>query len=117
MDVAGLVARMRARADYAGQLVHVEVLLERPGRFAEPRQPLPEALRRLLADRGIEQLYSHQAATLEEARAGRDFVVTTGTASGKTLCYNLPILEAVLADPNAPALYLFPTKGLAQDQL
>ena len=66
--------------------------------------------------RGIEQLYCHQVAALELARAGRDFVVITGTASGKTLCYNLPILEAAIAD-NARALYLFPTKALAQDQL
>ena len=51
------------------------------------------------------------------ARAGRDLVVVTGTASGKTLCYNLPILESCLADPDARALYLFPTKALAQDQL
>jgi DEAD/DEAH box helicase domain-containing protein len=117
MDVAALIERMQTRADYAGQLAHVEVLPERQGRFAEPRQPLPEALRRLLAARGIEQLYSHQSSALEAARAHHDVVVTTGTASGKTLCYNLPILEAALADPNARALYLFPTKALAQDQL
>ena len=70
----------------------------------------------MLAARGIEQLYSHQVAALEAARAGRDFVVVTGTASGKTLCYNLPILEAAIAD-GGRALYLFPTKALAQDQL
>ena len=111
MDVAALIERMRSRADYAGQLAHVEVLPERPGRFAEPRKPLADTLTRLLAARGIEQLYSHQCAALEAARAGRDFVVTTGTASGKTLCYNLPILEAALADPSARALYLFPDQG------
>ena len=69
--------------------------------------PLPEPLIRLLARRGIEQLYSHQVAALEMARDGQDFVVVTGTASGKTLCYNLPILETALADANARALYLF----------
>lgn len=117
MDVAGLLERMQARADYAGQLAHVEVLPERAGKFSEPAKPLDEALRRLLASRGIERLYSHQVAALEAARAGQDFVVTTGTASGKTLCYNLPILEATLAESQARALYLFPTKALAQDQL
>jgi DEAD/DEAH box helicase domain-containing protein len=117
MDVAALIERMQTRADYAGQLTHVEVLPERTGQFVAPRQPLSEALRRLLAARGINQLYSHQAAALEAARTYRDFIVTTGTASGKTLCYNLPILEAALADPAARALYLFPTKALAQDQL
>jgi DEAD/DEAH box helicase domain-containing protein len=117
MDVAALIERMRSRADYAGQLTHVEVLPERPGKFAEPGAPLPDNLTRLLGARGVECLYSHQCEALEAARAGHDFVVTTGTASGKTLCYNLPILEAALGDPQARALYLFPTKALAQDQL
>lgn len=117
MDVAALIERMRSRPDGAGQLVHIEVLAERSGRFAEPERPLDASLVRLLASRGIERLYSHQVAALEAARAQRDLVVVTGTASGKTLCYNLPILEAALADSQARALYLFPTKALAQDQL
>jgi DEAD/DEAH box helicase domain-containing protein len=117
MDVVSLLNRIRARTDYAGQLEHVEILPEQSGRFALPGNPLPEPLIRLLAHRGIEQLYSHQVAALESARAGKDLVVVTGTASGKTLCYNLPILETSLADSNARALYLFPTKALAQDQL
>lgn len=117
MDVTALLERMRNRADYAGQLVHVEELPERPGKFAEPATPLPAALERLLSSRGIERLYSHQVAALEAARAQQDLVVVTGTASGKTLCYNLPILEGALADSQARALYLFPTKALAQDQL
>jgi DEAD/DEAH box helicase domain-containing protein len=116
MDVSALLKRMQARPNYAGQLEHVEILPERPGRHDAPQKPLAEPLRRLLAERGIEQLYSHQVAALEAARAGRDFVVVTGTASGKTLCYNLPILEAAL-QADARALYLFPTKALAQDQL
>src|SRR5574337_858775 len=116
MDVAALLKRIQSRRDYGGQLQHIEVLPERPGRFASPGQPLPAALKRLLASRGIERLYCHQVAALEAARAGRDFVVVTGTASGKTLCYNLPILEAASTKP-ARALYLFPTKALAQDQL
>lgn len=117
MDVAALLDRVRARRDYAGQIEHVEVLSERPGKFAEPASPLPEPLMRLLAARGIEQLYSHQVAALEAARARRDLVVVTGTASGKTFCYNLPILESALAGTNSRALYLYPTKALAQDQL
>ncbi len=67
--------------------------------------------------KGIERLYSHQAAACELARAGKDFVVVTPTASGKTLCYNLPVLNTVLENPDTRALYLFPTKALAQDQL
>jgi DEAD/DEAH box helicase domain-containing protein len=83
--------------------------------------PFPEAvdqrLRDVLRDRGIEQLYTHQAAAVGHALAGRHVVVTTPTASGKTLCYNAPVLSAILRDPSARALYLFPTKALAQDQL
>jgi DEAD/DEAH box helicase domain-containing protein len=117
MDVAAFLDSVRSAPYYDGQLSHVEVLPERPGKFASPMQPLPAALVRLLAARGIEELYSHQVTALELARSGRDLVVITGTASGKTLCYNLPILEACLAEPRSRALYLFPTKALAQDQL
>src|SRR3984957_2979843 len=67
--------------------------------------------------KNIEQLYSHQAAAAEMARSGKNFVVVTPTASGKTLCYNLPILNTILENADTRALYLFPTKALAQDQL
>jgi len=116
MDVERFLDRIRRQDFYAGQIEHVEALPERPGKFATPASPLPPALAELLAFRGIDQLYAHQVEVLERARAGRDVVVVTGTASGKTLCYNLPILETVLAEPDARALYLFPTKALAQDQ-
>ena len=71
----------------------------------------------MLNRRGIDQLYTHQAAAIGHALAGRNVVVTTPTASGKTLCYNAPVLSAILRDPSTRALYLFPTKALAQDQL
>src|SRR5579862_7428693 len=67
--------------------------------------------------KGIEQLFSHQAEAAELAHSGKGFVVVTPTASGKTLCYNLPVLNAILESPDTRALYLFPTKALAQDQL
>jgi len=83
--------------------------------------PFPPALDRRLTNalegRGITQLYTHQAEAIEHAVAGRNVVVTTPTASGKTLCYNAPVLSAVLQNPSSRALYLFPTKALAQDQL
>src|SRR4051794_14806286 len=110
MDVGAFLDAVRRSRYYAGQLEHVQALPERPGQFAEPRQPLSAELQRLLAARGIDRLYSHQVAALELARRRRSLVVVTGTASGKTLCYNLPILETALADPQARALYLFPTK-------
>ena len=68
-------------------------------------------------DKGIQELYSHQAATAELVHDGRNVVVVTPTASGKTLCYNLPVLNALLENADTRALYLFPTKALAQDQL
>ncbi len=116
MDVAAFLDSVRHQSYYGGQLEHVEVLPARPGQFAEPAEPLSPPLAALLAAHGIERLYSHQATALELARQGRDLVVVTGTASGKTLCYNLPILETALADADARALYLFPTKALSQDQ-
>src|ERR1700693_3702092 len=68
-------------------------------------------------DKGIRRLYSHQAAAAETVHAEKNVVIVTPTASGKTLCYNLPILNAILENPDSRALYLFPTKALAQDQL
>lgn len=84
-------------------------------------RPMPAWVRPELAAayraKGIEQLYSHQHAAAELAHLAKNVVVVTPTASGKTLCYNLPILNAVLENPDTRALYLFPTKALAQDQL
>src|SRR5262245_64367070 len=83
--------------------------------------PFPEQtdprLKTALAARGIEQLYTHQAEAFEHVLAGRNVVTITPTASGKTLCYNGPVLDAILKDPSKRALYLFPTKALAQYQL
>ena len=88
-----------------------------PAHFAdfpdELRPEIVEALRR----RGIERLYSHQREAFEKASEGDNVVIVTPTASGKTLCYNLPILNRVLEEPETRALYLFPTKALSQDQL
>src|SRR5580693_7621766 len=91
-----------------------------PAREAKFR-PVPAWVTSALAEayrvKGIQELYSHQALTGELARDGKNVVIVTPTASGKTLCYNLPVLNAVLENPDTRALYLFPTKALAQDQL
>jgi DEAD/DEAH box helicase domain-containing protein len=91
-----------------------------PAREAEFR-PMPAWVTSVLSEayraKGIRELYSHQAATAELIHGGKNVVVVTPTASGKTLCYNLPVLNAVLENPDTRALYLFPTKALAQDQL
>ncbi len=78
---------------------------------------LPDALRETLSTRGIHSLYSHQLSAWTETRAGKNIILATGTASGKTLSYNLPVLATMLHNHEARALYLFPTKALAQDQL
>ncbi|MGE5246053.1 MAG: DEAD/DEAH box helicase [Betaproteobacteria bacterium] len=88
-----------------------------PARYARFPDGIDTRLRRALESRGISQLYTHQAEAIAHALDGRHVVVTTPTASGKTLCYNAPVLHAVLQDPSSRALYLFPTKALAQDQL
>jgi DEAD/DEAH box helicase domain-containing protein len=109
-----LVARLRARYGerIAGELVQPPV----PARFAELPADLHPGLAAALGARGVEHLYSHQRAVWDLVRGGRHVVVATPTASGKTLCYNLPVLDAVLGH-GAKALYLFPTKALSQDQV
>jgi DEAD/DEAH box helicase domain-containing protein len=87
------------------------------GEFAPFPEALDPRLRAALVSRGTTALYCHQAEAIGHAMAGRHVVVITPTASGKTLCYNAPILHAILQDPSSRALYLFPTKALAQDQL
>jgi DEAD/DEAH box helicase domain-containing protein len=88
----------------------------KPATFGPFPESLNPVLRSALMARGIENLYSHQSAAVELALAGKNVVVVTPTASGKTLCYNLPVLQAILAEPDARAIYLFPTKALAEDQ-
>jgi len=100
--------------------LHVTALLRIPA-VAASHAPfssaLDDRLTRALVSRGISDLYSHQAEAIEHAVGRRNVVVITPTASGKTLCYNAPVLSAILQDPSSRALYLFPTKALAQDQL
>jgi DEAD/DEAH box helicase domain-containing protein len=100
--------------------LHVTAVRRLPAvaaRFAPFPDALDPRLAAALASRGVERLYTHQAEAIEHALAGRHTVVVTPTASGKTLCYNAPVLNAILQDPSSRALYLFPTKALAQDQL
>lgn len=109
--------RIESDPDYRGQMEHIERLPARPAHYAEPATPLNPELQIRLAQLGIDRLYSHQATAIDAVRRGEHVLTVTATASGKTLCYNVPAVEAVLHDPGAHALYLFPTKALAQDQL
>lgn len=116
-SLTALLSHLHADAALRERIVHVERIAPRPAVWAEPAQPLAPRLREALAARGITRLYSHQAHALDLARQGRHLGIVTATASGKTLCYHLPTLEALLDEPRSRALYLFPTKALAQDQL
>ncbi len=89
----------------------------KPAVFAPFPSSLDPRIVEALKARGVEQLYSHQAKAVEAVAKGEHLVVVTPTASGKTLCYNLPVLQALVQQPEARVLYLFPTKALAQDQL
>lgn len=102
---------------YRGQAVDVRRLPARKAVYGRPEVDLSPELKVALAEQDIEELYSHQATALDVIGRGEHAVVVTSTASGKTLCYNLPVLEMLLKDPSARALYVFPTKALAQDQL
>ncbi|HEY8731911.1 MAG TPA: DEAD/DEAH box helicase [Candidatus Limnocylindria bacterium] len=103
--------------DFLSQVTHWERLPAKAPRYAPFPEWLDPRIVRSLRARDIEALYSHQAAALDSAHAKKHTVVVTPTASGKTLCYDLPVLDAIAKDPSARALYLFPTKALAQDQL
>jgi DEAD/DEAH box helicase domain-containing protein len=107
-----------AERDYNGEvLTAVRRFPARKAEFAEWPGWVRAELRSAYASKGIARPYSHQAAAAEAVHAGKNVVIVTPTASGKTLCYNLPVINAILQNEDARALYLFPTKALAQDQL
>lgn len=117
MGVAEYVRALLASDTLGPQVRHHRCEPARAAVYAESRLPWPAAIRRTLEERGLSGLYSHQALATDHIRAGHSVVVATPTASGKSLIYNLPVLERHLRDSEARALYLFPLKALAQDQL
>ncbi len=116
MSLASLLTRWKTDPATAPNFAAWRTLPPRPAELV-PLPPLPDPLPAALTQRGIHALYSHQQRAFESARRGENVVLATGTASGKTLAYNLPILAALLEDPQARALFIFPTKALTQDQL
>lgn len=116
MSLPRALEELRFDREFMRNVSAWERLSARPARYADFPGGLDPRLIAALRARDLAPLYSHQAAAVEAALNGENVVVVTGTASGKTLCYNLPVLQTLLADPQARALYLFPTKALAQDQ-
>jgi DEAD/DEAH box helicase domain-containing protein len=117
LDTSGFIHHLTAQPGYRDQVSHIEHIASRQAVNGELERPLAKFLQGCLDDNGLLPLYSHQAAAVNLARRGLNVMVATSSASGKTLCYNIPVMEALLTEKSARALYLFPTKALAQDQL
>ncbi len=117
LNARRVIEELKRQPGYRGQIVHVKRLPARRARYGRLDAPLPSALVSAMQANGTARLYSHQAQAINAIRAGQHVIVTTATASGKSLVYHLPVLEAILGDEEARALWLFPTKALTQDQL
>ena len=117
MSFDSLLNRWRADPETAPNISTWRTTPARPAKRTPFPDDLPPALAESLRERGIDSLYSHQAAAWKYARAKKNIVLATSTASGKTLAYNLPVLAALNENPETRAIYLFPTKALTQDQL
>ena len=116
MDVSAFLARLTADPSYQDQLVHREDIPAREPVYGGLDKPLDPRLQLALEDAGIDSLYSHQAEAIDASRSGENVIVSTPSASGKSLCYHVPVLDSLLSDRGSRALYLFPTKALTQDQ-
>jgi DEAD/DEAH box helicase domain-containing protein len=117
MALPELLSDLRADSGFMANVMAWRTVPAQPAQYAPYPAVLHPILGATLTRRGIAQLYAHQAQAVELALSGQHVVVVTPTASGKTLCYNLPVLHSLLSEPDARALYLFPTKALAHDQL
>ncbi len=117
MSLENVLKNLEANPRFRNNITFVHSIPAQAGVYEPIPDFVPTELAELLREQGISKLYSHQAAALAAVERGEDIVVVTPTASGKTLCYNLPVIRALLEDETARALYLFPTKALAQDQV
>ncbi len=116
MNLEQFIDLFRNDPRFAGNIAHWEEIPPREAVWADFPVGLDERLIQALRQRGIQQLYSHQAEAIHHVLNGKNVVLVTPTASGKTLAYNLPVLNTILREPESRALYLFPTKALSQDQ-
>jgi len=117
MNSVAFLRYLTKQPGYGGQIAHVEHIPPRKAVYADLEQPLIAELEDCLNQHRLLPLYTHQAEAVNCARQGKNVMVATSSASGKTLCYNIAVMEALLTDKDSCALYLFPTKALAQDQM
>jgi len=117
MNLEQIIDLLRTDKDISDNIAHWETIPPRQARFQEFPTSIDSRITNALSVKGIKKLYTHQAEAVSAISEGEDVCVVTPTASGKTLCYNLPVLNEILKNPASRALYLFPTKALAQDQL
>jgi len=115
LDFDDFVAFLKSQEYYSGQITHIEHLPELKARFDILNNPLRKRLQRWLDHNNI-KLWRHQAEAINSIREGHNTVIVTSTASGKSLCYNLPVLDTLLNNEKSTAIYVFPTKALARDQ-
>ncbi len=114
MDIREVVDGLRNQSWYEGQIEHVELLPERSAEYGDA--DFNDRIREYLEGEGIE-LFDHQAEAIKLANQGKNVIITTPTASGKTLAFNVPVFDRMMKDPDSRALYIYPTKALSQDQL
>ena len=117
MDTSAFINHIIGLPGYDGQIAHVEHIPPRRAVFAKLEKPLPPELEQSLDDNKLLPFYSHQAAAINCARRGENVIIATASASGKSICYNVPVMDKILSESGSCAIYLFPTKALAQDQL
>lgn len=117
MDISDFIDDLENDEDYEGQIVLAKKISRRRAVIRDPQEPVLPLLQEELSRLGVHRLYWHQAQAIDLIRLGKNVVIVTSTASGKSLCYNIPVLESIIKDRKSCALFLFPTKALAQDQL
>ena len=117
MNVAQVLDRLTADAEFCSNLTEWRTIEARPARYGGFPEKLHPKLVEAFKRKGVHDLYTHQREAIDAVLNGENVCVVTPTASGKTLCYNIPVLNRLMENPNARALYLFPTKALSQDQV
>ena len=117
MNIDQLLQKLRSDSAFMDNVTHWREIPAKEAQYAGFGDYLDPRLISACKSRGIQQLYTHQRSAMDALNDGKNIVVVTPTASGKTLCYNLPVLNEILKDNSTRALYLFPTKALSADQV